>query len=78
MVCRTTRPKRELLRVARSREGLPILDAAYREPGRGAYICRTGDCWDWALSRGALGRALALRTEDLATLRGELEEAVKR
>jgi predicted RNA-binding protein YlxR (DUF448 family) len=35
-----------------------IADETGRTAGRGAYVCRTGDCLDKALTKGALSRAL--------------------
>ena len=58
VACRTVRPKRELLRIVRTASGDVILDETGRAAGRGAYVCRTGDCLDKALTKGALSRAL--------------------
>jgi predicted RNA-binding protein YlxR (DUF448 family) len=33
-------------------------DETGRAAGRGAYVCRTGDCLDKAITKGALTRAL--------------------
>ena len=58
VACRTVRPKRELMRIVRTPTGDVILDETGRAAGRGAYVCRTGDCLDKALTKGALSRAL--------------------
>ncbi len=42
----------------RTASGDVIPDETGRETGRGAYVCRTGDCLDKALTKGALSRAL--------------------
>ncbi len=39
-------------------DGTVRIDPTGRLAGRGAYICRTGDCAIRALDKGALGRAL--------------------
>jgi uncharacterized protein len=52
------RPKRELQRIVRTPDGSVQLDNTGRLAGRGAYVCRTGDCLELALAKGALGRAL--------------------
>lgn len=39
-------------------DGAVVVDEGGRLAGRGAYICRTGDCLSRALDKGALGRAL--------------------
>lgn len=42
--CGEMKPKRELVRVVKSPEGEISLDTTGRKPGRGAYVCRNGDC----------------------------------
>lgn len=44
VVCRTMKDKTELIRVVRSKEGDFALDPSGKLPGRGAYVCREGDC----------------------------------
>lgn len=56
--CRTTRPKRELVRIVRLAEGGVTVDETGKKPGRGAYLCRRRVCWDSVLSRGRLEYAL--------------------
>ena len=57
--CRRARPKRALLRIARTPEGVRV-DPDARRPGRGAYLCPDRDCIAAARRRGAgpLRRAL--------------------
>jgi predicted RNA-binding protein YlxR (DUF448 family) len=58
--CRTRAPKASLLRVVRPPGSETAqADPAGTAPGRGAYVHRSAECLDRALSRGALGRALA-------------------
>jgi predicted RNA-binding protein YlxR (DUF448 family) len=35
-----------------------MIDETGRVAGRGAYLCRDAACWNTALGRGAIGRAL--------------------
>ena len=58
MACRTTRDKRELVRIVRTPGGELNIDESGRLAGRGAYLCRDAACWTTALERGALARAL--------------------
>ena len=58
VACRTSRPKRELVRVVRTPDGRVLIDESGRLAGRGAYLCRDGACWRIAHERGALARAL--------------------
>jgi predicted RNA-binding protein YlxR (DUF448 family) len=57
--CRTSREKRELLRVVRTPDGSSIhFDPTGRANGRGAYVCRDERCITGATTRGGLQRAL--------------------
>jgi uncharacterized protein len=49
-----------LQRIVRTPDGTVVVDATGRLAGRGAYVCRTGDCFAQALEKGAMGRALKL------------------
>lgn len=58
--CSQLKPKRELLRVVRSPEGVIELDIspAGKKPGRGAYLCRSKECLAAAVKAKRLERAL--------------------
>jgi len=64
--CRTTLPKRELVRVVRLAAGGVTIDETGKKSGRGAYLCRRKACWEGALSCGRLEYALKtlLTTEE--------------
>jgi predicted RNA-binding protein YlxR (DUF448 family) len=70
--CRTTRPKREMIRVGCSDQGDIQIDPSGKGPGRGAYICPVSDCWEQALRGNRL--AQALRTTLTAEQRQMLTE----
>ncbi|MBC8163714.1 MAG: YlxR family protein [Roseiflexaceae bacterium] len=72
IVCRTTGAKRGLMRLVRDGEGRVSYDATGKRAGRGAYLCHLPQCWEQALKRGALVRALrieGLQAEDTEALR---------
>jgi predicted RNA-binding protein YlxR (DUF448 family) len=54
--CRETLPKRELIRVVRTPEGVRI-DQTGKLDGRGAYMHDRKSCWEQAL-KGSLANAL--------------------
>lgn len=56
--CRLTLPKRNLVRVVRTPEGIQ-LDPGGKLAGRGAYLHNQRSCWQRAL-KGALGNALKI------------------
>ena len=58
VACRTSRQKRDLVRVVRTPDGRIVLDHTGRLAGRGAYLCADGHCWRQALDKGTLQRAL--------------------
>ena len=62
-VCRERKEKRELLRVARSKDGVLRIDVEGKLPGRGAYICKEGDCLKTAEKRRALERSFGEKTD---------------
>jgi hypothetical protein len=65
VACRATRPKRELVRIVRTPEGNVVVDETGKQNGRGAYLCPKRGCWETALSKALLNRALRTHvTED--------------
>jgi predicted RNA-binding protein YlxR (DUF448 family) len=66
--CHTVMPKRQLVRIVRTAEGVQI-DPSGKRAGRGAYLHDRRSCWDIGL-RGSLSRALRveLTAEDRARL----------
>ena len=56
--CRTSKPKKELVRVVRDPEGCISVDLTGKKSGRGAYICRSEDCLRKARKQKSLERAL--------------------
>ena len=64
VACRTVRPKRELVRIVRTPEGAVLVDDTGKRSGRGAYICRQRGCWEKALTRRQLERALKVTLTD--------------
>ena len=69
--CRTTSAKREFVRVIRTPEGAVELDPTGKRNGRGAYLCSRHDCWEQALKKDRLARALrtTISAETQAMLR---------
>lgn len=44
VACRTSKDKRDMLRIVRSPEGVISLDKTGKASGRGAYICGDAEC----------------------------------
>ncbi len=58
VACRQVRPKRELVRLVRLESGTVEIDTTGRMNGRGAYLCHNPGCWQTALKKGNIERAL--------------------
>lgn len=56
--CGETKPKKELVRVVRSKEGEISLDLTGKKSGRGAYICPSLDCLKKARKNRRIERGL--------------------
>jgi predicted RNA-binding protein YlxR (DUF448 family) len=65
--CRTVYPKREMTRVVRTSADTIEIDPSGKRAGRGAYLCQRRSCWEQALKRRSLERALKT-TLDAAAL----------
>ena len=62
--CREMKPKKELVRVVRSPEGVISLDFHGKAPGRGAYLCPNPACLEKAKKSRALSRAFDAQIPD--------------
>ena len=73
--CREMKPKKELIRVVRSPEGVISLDFKGKAPGRGAYLCPSEACLKKAVKSKALERAFSAQIpeEVYDRLRTEME-----
>jgi len=63
------------MRIVRTPAGDVRLDESGRAAGRGAYVCRSAECLDKAMSKGALSKALKtpLPTDLREALAGSIE-----
>lgn len=71
VACQTVRAKRDMVRIVRTPEGAVVVDETGKLNGRGAYLCRQRDCWDVALAKHRVERALkvSLNAKTRARLR---------
>ena len=58
--CRQVAGKRGLVRLVRSPDGAVSIDERGKAAGRGTYLCRRQACWEQALRRHVLERALRI------------------
>ena len=78
--CQEMKPKKELHRVIRTPEGEYCLDETGRKNGRGAYLCRNGECLEKAVKSRGLERSFkqAIPEEVYQNLQKELTELEQR
>ncbi|MPM82479.1 hypothetical protein SDC9_129540 [bioreactor metagenome] len=62
--CHSESPKRTLVRVVRSPDGIVTIDQSGKKPGRGAYLCLNRECIELARKKKALSRALRCEVDE--------------
>ena len=74
--CGEMKPKRELIRVVKSKEGDISLDLTGKKSGRGAYICKSVECVEKARKARKFERSFScMISEDIYnSMEGELRE----
>jgi Predicted nucleic-acid-binding protein implicated in transcription termination len=73
--CMEMKPKRELIRVVKNKEGEVFVDLTGKKNGRGAYICKNITCLEQAFKNKRLQKNLEIEiNEDLYdSLKEEIE-----
>lgn len=62
--CSEMKPKKELIRVVKSKEGEVSVDLTSKKAGRGAYICKSQSCLENAVKTRRLSRNLGIAIDD--------------
>ncbi len=57
IVCRERSDKKELVRVVKNKDGEIFIDKTGKANGRGAYVCKSKECFDKLKKTRALNRA---------------------
>jgi len=78
--CHEMKPKKELIRIVRDKEGAISIDLTGKKSGRGAYICRNVECLRSARKGKKLERAFEAPVDDAvyAALEEQLVEQTER
>ncbi|WP_019638033.1 RNase P modulator RnpM [Paenibacillus fonticola] len=58
VACNEMKPKKSLIRIVRSPEGVVSIDLTGKKSGRGAYLCGQASCFRLAHKNRSLDRAL--------------------
>ena len=62
--CGEMKPKKELIRAVRSPEGDISIDLTGKKNGRGAYICRSAECFRKARKARRLEKSFSCKISD--------------
>jgi uncharacterized protein len=62
--CIEMKPKKELIRIVRNKEGEISIDLIGKKPGRGAYICKNEECLTKAVKTKRLEKNLEVKISD--------------
>ncbi|MBR2304518.1 MAG: YlxR family protein [Ruminococcus sp.] len=62
--CNEMKPKKELVRVVKSKEGEISLDLTGKKAGRGAYICKKAECLNLARKARRFEKSFSCKIED--------------
>lgn len=76
--CNQARPKKELVRIVKTKDGEILLDLTGKVNGRGAYICPSIECLDNAIKSNKISRNLGREIDKSIydKLREEIEKEV--
>jgi predicted RNA-binding protein YlxR (DUF448 family) len=56
--CKCKKPKKEMIRIVRTPDGIIIIDETGKKSGRGAYLCGDVKCLDIAFKENSLNKSL--------------------
>lgn len=62
--CQEMKPKKELIRVVKNKEGEIKIDFTGKAAGRGAYICRNIDCFEKCVKAKRFEKAFETKISD--------------
>ena len=73
--CQEMKSKKELIRIVRDKEGCTCVDFTGKKAGRGAYICKSMECFEKARKGKRLEKAFEARIDEevYETLKKQLE-----
>ena len=72
--CNQIKPKKELIRIVKNKEGNIFIDKTSKANGRGAYLCDNIECLEKAIKTKRLERTfeIAIDSKIYEDLRGEM------
>lgn len=76
IACSQSKPKKELIRIVKNNQNEVSVDITGKSNGRGAYICRTIECFEIAYKTKKIARAL--ETEITEEIYNRLKEVIEK
>ncbi len=64
IACRSEKPKKELIRIVKNKEGVFAVDRTGKLSGRGAYICDNSNCAQKLLKKKLLNHAFEMEVDE--------------
>lgn len=64
IACNEMKPKKELIRIVKSQSGEISVDLTGKASGRGAYICKSADCFAKLKKQKRLNRAFSCEVSE--------------
>ena len=74
--CNEMKDKKELIRIVRNNEGVINVDPVGKMAGRGAYICKSAECFDAAVKAKRLEKSFKTKIPEniYASLREQISQ----
>ncbi len=61
--CGEMKPKKELIRIVKNKEGEVSIDKVGKKPGRGAYVCNSIECLEKGIKSRRVERSFKMKIE---------------
>ncbi|MCM1991116.1 RNase P modulator RnpM [Oceanirhabdus seepicola] len=61
--CGEMKPKKELIRIVKNKEGEVSIDKVGKKPGRGAYVCNSLECLEKGMKSRRVERSFKMKIE---------------
>ena len=62
--CGEMKPKKELIRIVKNKEGEVSIDKVGKKPGRGAYVCNSLECLEKGMKSRRVERSFKMKIEE--------------
>ncbi|WBW94832.1 RNase P modulator RnpM [Oceanirhabdus sp. W0125-5] len=61
--CGEMKPKKELIRIVKNKEGEVSIDKVGKKPGRGAYVCNSIECLEKGIKSRRVERSFKMKID---------------